>query len=323
MDPICNGCTEKEEFTWQRGDFHMHTVHSDAKYTPDQQLANAIAQNLSFVFLSDHNTDTSNQIAGSVQVAHAPDLLVCRAIEGTTRYGHWDAVGLDREQVIDWRYKPGDEPGFAQAAEQVRRAGGFVSANYPFAECPACNWSLGWQDVDAVEVWNGVWDSTDEQAVATWQSLLVDGKRMTAVGGSDSHSPPSVNGLPTSVVKGRGRSQAAIVEGVKAGRVYLLEGPGLDVEFEVFAGSLGVPAQIGDKLEIGAKGARVVFSAEGLVGQRACLMSDQGYFYNASIVDDQQVRHEIPSGAKFVRLEVRNSTTDDMLALTNPVWFLS
>jgi len=158
--------------------------------------------------------------------------------------------------------------------------------------------------------------------VAKWQSLLVGGKRITAVGGSDSHSPPSVNGLPTSVVKGRGRSQAAIVEGVKAGRVYLVEGPGMDVGFEV-VGSARVPAQIGDELEIGAEGARVIYSAEGLVGQRACLVSDQGYFYNASIVDDRKVQREIPSGAKFVRMEVRNSTSDEMLALTNPVWLLA
>lgn len=117
MDPICNGCTEVEEFTWQRGDFHMHTIYSDGEYTPEQQFAIGQSRNLSFVFLSDHNTDTSNQIAGSVQAVHAPDLLVGRAIEVTTRYGHWHAVGIDREQVIAWRYKPGDKPGFAEAAE--------------------------------------------------------------------------------------------------------------------------------------------------------------------------------------------------------------
>jgi hypothetical protein len=320
MDPSCNGCTEAEEFTWQRGDFHMHTIYSDGKYTPEEQVAIGQSRDLSFVFLSDHNTDTSNQIAGLAQAAYAPDLLVGRAIEVTTRYGHWQAVGLDREQVIDWRYKPGDKPGFAEAAEQVRRAGGFVSVNHPFAECPACNWSLGWESNDAVEVWNGPWDSTDEQAVQLWQKMLVEGKRITAIGGSDSHAPPSVNGLPTSVVKGRGRSQAAIVEGVKAGRVYLVQGPGMDIAFEVVSKSLVAPAQIGDRLSAKKKDAR--FSAEGLAGQRMCLISDQGYFYNASIVDHKEIQHAVPSGAKFIRAEVRNSTSDEVLALTNPVWFL-
>lgn len=195
-----------------------------------------------------------------------------------------------------------------------------MSINHPFAECPACNWSLGWESNDAVEVWNGPWDSTDEQAVQLWQKMLVEGKRITAVGGSDSHSPPSVNGLPTSVVKGRGRSQAAIVEGVKAGRVYLVQGPGMDVAFEVASKSLVAPAQIGDRLSAETKDVR--FSAEGLAGQRMCLISDQGYFYNASIVDHKEIQHAVPSGAKFVRAELRNSTSDEMLALTNPVWFL-
>jgi hypothetical protein len=319
MDPICNGCTEGDEYTWQRGDFHMHTIYSDGDYTPAQQFTIGQSRNLSFVFLSDHNTDSSNQIAGSIQAAHSPDLLVGRAIEVTTRYGHWHAVGIDREQVIDWRYKPGDNPGFAEAAQQVRQAGGFVSINHPFADCPACNWSLGWEGNDAIEVWNGAWDSTDELAVRLWQGMLVQGRRVTAVGGSDSHSPPSVNGLPTSVVKGRGRSQAAIVEGVKAGRVYLVQGPGMVVTFEIVSGHSGAAAQIGDQVSV--EKMDVHFSAEGLAGQRMCLISDQGYFHNASIVDHRSIQHAIPAGAKFVRAEVRNATSDEMLALTNPVWF--
>ncbi|EAL86144.1 hypothetical protein KXW29_007152 [Aspergillus fumigatus] len=322
LDPLCNDCQEDSAFIWLRGDFHMHTVYSDGKYTPDQQIHNALAQNLSFIFFSDHNTDTSNQIIGAYQASLAPDLLVGRAIEVTTRSGHWQAVGLDRGQIIEWRYKPDDNPGFAAAAHQVHRVGGFVSANHPFATCPACNWSLGWEETDAVEVWNAQWDEKDQQAVQKWQELLVDGKFLTAIGGSDSHSPPSLNGWPTTIVKARGRSQAAIVEGVKAGRAYLVQGPGMDLTFEVRVPSLDAPAQIGDKVRRTAAGAKAVLVTDGMSKLKACFVSDKGYFYNTTIEDGVRVKTGVLSGARFVRVEVRNGTTDEVLALTSPVWFL-
>lgn len=321
VNPLCFGCQETTDFTWQRGDFHMHTVYSDGKYTPTEQVEHALSQQLDFIFFSDHNTDTSNAIVGAVQAQIAPNLLIGRAIEVTTRSGHWQAVGLDRDQNIEWRYTPTDDPGFAAAAEQVHKAGGFVSVNHPFAACPACNWSLDWDHNDAVEVWNNVWDSTDEQSVQKWQELLVAGKMLTAIGGSDSHSPPSINGLPTTVVKARGRSQAAIVEGVRAARAYLVEGPGMELAFKVQGSSLAAPAEIGDKLSSSATGTTAVFTPTGFNGQKACFVSDQGYFYNTSIADGSAISQSVPSTVKFVRAEVRNSTDDSMLGLTNPVWF--
>lgn len=328
MNPSCSGCQETTDFKWYRGDFHMHTVYSDGRYTPDQQLQNALSQGLDFAFLSDHNTDTSNLVAGAYQRQYAPNLMVGRAIEVTTRSGHWQAVGLDRDQIIEWRYTPqGNSPGYAAAGyaaatDQVHKAGGFTSVNHPYANCPACNWSLDWDHNDAIEVWNSVWDPADQQSVDQWQSQLVAGKIVTAIGGSDSHSPPSINGLPTTVVKARGRSQAAIVQGVRAARAYLVEGPGMDIAFEVQDRSLPAPAQIGDKLSTSSNGATAVFTGTGFTGQKACFVNENGYFYNTSIVDGTPISQSVPASSKFVRVEVRNATTtDDMLGLTNPVWF--
>jgi hypothetical protein len=103
---------KREESAWYRGDFHMHTVHSDGRYTPDQQIQNALNRNLSFIFFSEHNTDTNNEIIGAYQAHLAPDLLIGHAIEVTTRHGHWQAIGLAEGQIVDWRYHPGDNPGF-------------------------------------------------------------------------------------------------------------------------------------------------------------------------------------------------------------------
>lgn len=325
LDPICNGCAETKEFSWLRGDFHMHTVYSDGKYTPDQQINMAVHRNLSFIFFSDHNTDTSNAIIGAYQASLAPDLLIGRAIEVTTRHGHWQAVGLDRDQLIEWRYQLNDNPGYEAATHQVHRSGGFVSVNHPFANCPACNWGFpDWDHNDAIEVWNAAWDPTDQQAVQKWQQLLVDGKFTTAIGGSDAHSFPALNGLPTTIVKSRGRSQAAIVEAVKAGRAYLVQGPGMDLAFSVDIPSRSTTAEIGDKISVDAGAAgSAILSTQGLTSHKACFLTEKGYFFNTSIVDGQEIKKLVPPGSSFVRIEVRNQTDDAMVALTNPVWFLS
>jgi hypothetical protein len=332
LDPLCNGlCTEDEQRqgSWLRGDFHIHTIYSDGRYTPQEQIDIAVRQGLDFIFFSDHNTDSSNNVMGTFQ-ALAPDLLIGRGIEVTTRAGHWQALGLDPDQLVEWRYK--DTENYTAAAKDVHRRGGLVSINHPFAACSACNWVFDdWTANDAIEVWNAEWDSTDAAAVGKWQDLLVDGKYTTAIGGSDSHSPPALNGIPTTVVRSRGRSQAAVVEGVKAGRAYIVRGPGMEIEFRVRLPSLlGLrTVEIGDKVKASPVGAVAVVRAKGFEGRtKICFVTERGYVYNSTLRSDGdgngEVKRFVPVGSRFLRVEVRNATGDgdEVLGLTNPVWFL-
>jgi hypothetical protein len=303
---------------WLRGDFHIHSIYSDGEYTPQQQVDHALQRDLDFIFFSEHNTYSGNAHAGHL---NSDNLLIGRAIEVTTRHGHWQAIGTEREQIIEWRYDPGDKPGYPAAAHQVRRSGGVVSINHPFADCGRCNWTFhDWDHNDAIEVWNGgTSEELNQRAVEKWQRLLEQGKRTTAIGGSDSHSPPSLDGLPTTVVKARYLSQAAILDGIWRRRVYIVQGPGMSLDFTIR--TAGGSAQVGDVVSMDAIGnASVSLTSSGFENNRACFVTNAGYVRNETISAGSVISFPLTDNhATFLRLEIRNST-DGILSLTNPIF---
>jgi hypothetical protein len=299
---------------WLRGDFHMHSIYSDGRYLPSQQMENALKKQLDFIFFSEHNTDSGNNEVERWRPQGAEQLLVGRAIEVTTRHGHWQAIGLDRGQKVEWRYT-NETDGFALAAAGVRQSGALVSINHPYANCSRCDWTLDWEHHDSIEVWNGRWSPLNELSVKRWHEELVAGKKTTAIGGSDAHSSPDQNGLPTSVVRTRAKSQAGIVQSVREGGVYLVEGPGMGLDLSVQV--------VGSRYGIGnvapTANGTLVLTARGFGDAKACFVSESGYFHNRSLAGDGQVEVMVESSA-FIRVEVRNST-DVLLGLTNPIFF--
>jgi hypothetical protein len=124
--------------------------------------------------------------------------------------------------------------------------GAFISINHPTApddeRCMGC----GWNDTDAetlstvhgVEVVNGGSASGELAGWDFWVDLLNRGLQVTAVGGSDEHTPEDMAngrlGSPATVVFAEELSEQAIVAGLKAGRVYIrTEGPdGPQLDFQ-------------------------------------------------------------------------------------------
>lgn len=303
---------DAERGAWYRGDFHLHTYHSDGRYSPEEIVAYAQRRELDFFFSTDHNTQSSNLIWGAVA---PPDLLIGRGIEVTTRHGHWNAFGLNWWQWTDFRYHPEDDPGLREAKQQVRRSGGVVSINHPFAACGACNWTFSYDDWDAIEVWNGQWDRTDELAVSKWQEMLTSGYRITAIGGSDAHRDPDVVALPTTVVRAESLATANILDGVRRQRAYLVRDPGMEIELSVRTHGHR-QTQVGDRVD--AKGgARAILRTEGLDGSTASLISQKGIVHQETIRGGDIEYHL--SDADWIRVEVRNGT-GSMLGLTNPIF---
>lgn len=304
--------------SWYRGDLHLHTVHSDGTYKPEELVAGADAAGLDFMLSSEHNTPTANSIWGDLA---RDDLLVIDGEEITTRGGHWNAMGLDPEQWIDWRYRPEDDllPRFL---EEVQDAGGLTIAAHPYCPFKACDWRFGYDGMDAIEVWNGPWTADDERAVGLWDGMLRDGKTIPVAGGaSDAHRPGQTIGLPQTVVRADGLSQDEVIAGVKAGRSYVAGSSGVTLAMSA-ATKGGLKAGIGEPIPSGpGTPVKVSLRVQGAPGTVATFHTEDGKAKTAPVPDgDETVTYTTRAkNSEYVRAEVRQPD-GTMVVLTNPVF---
>ncbi len=215
---------------WFRGDLHGHTFHTDGEWDVSGLLAHARAARLDFVTLSDHNTVSPLAEMDSLS---APDLLTMGGMELTTFYGHALALGV--REWVDWRTRPGR--GMPEiAAEVVAKGGTFIIA-HPMSPgdpvCSGCTWlyeNMMPGSARVVEIWNGTyWNFYSQDGLELWYKWLNEGYRMIATSGMDIHRPlaPGVE-YPVDVVYADTLSEAAILQAVRAGRLYISGGPVLD-----------------------------------------------------------------------------------------------
>jgi hypothetical protein len=309
---------------WYRGDLHLHTVHSDGERDPDELATAAHASGLDFIVSTDHNTNSANQ---AWQACCTSGLLVIPGEEVTTRHGHWLAVGLPPHGWVDWRYGPGDEV-FPRFAAAVREAGGFAVAAHPAVPLPGSAWEFGFDNVDALEIWNGRWNVDDELSLRIWQRLLCQGRRIVAVGGSDSHGKHQPVGSPQTVVHAGGLSTSAIIDGLRCGRSYLARSCDVALELTASCPSSGDGVSgPGQTLRVPPDAPVTVTAViSGAPDTNVALLTAAGCAARASVGRSgrARLRWELDAAsARFARLEVREAQRRPlatMVALTNPVW---
>ena len=310
---------------WYRGDLHLHTVHSDGQHQPESLVAAAHAAGLDFIASTDHNTSSANR----AWAARRPDgMLVVAGEEVTTRHGHWLAVGLPPGEWVDWRYAPRGGA-FARFAAQVRAAGGMVVVAHPAVPLPGSAWEFGYRDVDALELWNGTWNLDDEVSLRIWHRLLRRGRRIAAVGGSDSHAPHQRVGLPQTVVYATDLSTPALVEGLRGGRSYLAESSAVAMELTATctAGPDTPAAGPGETLAVPPDAPVTIGAAvTGAPGTSLRIITAAGCVARAAVGRSGARRLRwTATGAQagFARVEVRRAGRGRfpaMVALSNPVW---
>jgi hypothetical protein len=304
---------------WYRGDLHVHTLYSDGGWTPAEALARAREAGLDFVVTTEHNTSAGHQAFARCQ---RPDLLLVAGEEVTTRAGHAGAIGLAHGRWVDWRYRPADGV-LPRIAGELRAEGALLQANHPFSMPRGAGWGFGWDEVEAVEVWNGSESRpVNDRALALWDGLLRAGRALVATGGSDAHRPSDQLGHPQTVVRAERLAQAEVVAAIRAGRCWLASSAQVGLDFVAAAG--GRVAGIGDHLR-GSHGepVRVRLRAAGAPAAVATLHGQDGTMHAAPLGLDAAgtLEWETRIGAtSWLRAEVRQ-LDGALVALTNPIWF--
>jgi hypothetical protein len=223
---------------WLAGDLHMHSGHSDG-YTRATGIEAPIPvadiveragrQHLDFIAVTDHNTTSHWADLDRLQPA-APGTLLLHGREMTTYRGHFNAIGGQRFT----EFALGPMRPLRSIAADAAADGAFVSINHPVLpdddECIRC----GWMDTDdetvrqihGVEIVNGATDDPQLAGWRFWAALLNRGHRLVAVGGSDTHDPRhGTIGYPTTMVRAATLWEPALVDALKAGRVYVRSSP--------------------------------------------------------------------------------------------------
>jgi hypothetical protein len=332
---------------WYRGDLQAHTHHSDAIGSLATLIATARVRGLDFLAVTDHNTISHVREFGFAQRA-GPDVrpLLIPALEVTTYYGHMNVWGV--RGWVDFRCR--DAGGMNQIIVAAHRQGGLVSVNHPKTAGPP--WEYGGDlDFDCIEVWQAPWPFFNTESIAWWESLLKQGRRVVAVGGSDYHQPakamegnPHLPGNPTTWVHATSLTVEGILAGIRKGHVFIsadVTGPllhfsasGSSPDFRIAVHGAGSrkPASDGaHEYQAGDTAGRgqvfdVTCRVQGGTGCYARLVAD-GDLVAELPVDSDDWTHTWcaqPRAAKYIRAEViiRNGPSDwVMAACSNPIYF--
>ncbi len=342
----------RTEAGWYRGDFHMHTAHSDGscaalsgKRAPCPAfltLDAAKAAGLDFIAVTDHNTVSQNNELRELQ-AYYDTLLVIPGIEVTTLFGHANALGVTAP--IEFRLGTKHLPTLENLRNDVAAHGGLLSVNHPGQPTGETCLGCGWNPMDphperieAVEVINGsalvgAGAEGPSSGIGFWQGLLDKGIHATAIGGSDNHDAKlgtrqSPIGTPATVVYAPELTVAGVLAGVRSGRVFIdaSGGPGRRMIDLTATAPNGASAHMGGTLHMpaGQTGALTI-TTEGFSGLKLQLVTGTGAPALApapEIRSNSDVARVSLPGARalyWVRVNVRDPN-GKLVLLSNPVW---
>ena len=211
-------------------DMHIHTARGgpDSNLSPQELVSEARRLGLDGICLSEHGGGWDKWDFDKFAKQY-PDLLLIRALEVDTEYGHIGTVGLDGYQSGIHRIH--------HLRKVIQECQGFMVSVHPFRrffEKPPLNKSLLFKQpvpleeaiehpvfemTDAIEAVNGACTSRENQFALKAAKLL--GKPCT--GGSDAHSTHGI-GSGATVFERRITCQDDLLEELHAGRFYPTSG---------------------------------------------------------------------------------------------------
>jgi predicted metal-dependent phosphoesterase TrpH len=329
---------------WYRGDLHMHTAHSDGS-CPSRKgvrvpcpvfrtLQAAEARGLDFIAVTDHNATSQNDALREL-APFFDNLLLIPGREITTFQGHANVFGV--AGPLDFQLGSPRAPTLGAIQGEIEKAGGILSINHPALPsgetCMGCGWSdkaTDFSRVQAIEAVNGGQAEGPLSGVGFWEARLNEGRRITAIGGSDNHDAsldpgrPGSVGYPTTVVHATELSQPAVLAAIRAGHVFIDVTGSRDRVLEVTAASGGKAAEMGDVLAAPA-GAQIRFTVRAAHAAGASLSiagnGPKPKLSGVALGDDETRTFEVVSDGQphWLRIDVRGPD-GKLWLLGNPIY---
>lgn len=305
---------KKSQPGWLAGDLHMHSTASDGEYSSYELAQKAKEEGLDFIAVTDHNNYCGNFSLPSVK-----GLTILPGVEWTHYKGHINFFGV--KAPFENSFIANSEEEMLNLIAQVRSNGALISVNHP--KCPDC--PCLWENdefFDMIEVWNGPMRKANMDAVSWWHKLLLSGRRIPIVGGSDFHreKSPVRQGHPITFVYSESRSSNAIMEALRAGHSFItssIRGVQLYIHNDSIQFGDTVPSEPGRLLH---------FSVRNITpGLYLQLITDKGVSAEYHYYEKSTEREfTIPEGKwKFAYLRAYYRIGRKMLlcAISNPVYF--
>ncbi|CAM4505152.1 hypothetical protein FHS16_005676 [Paenibacillus endophyticus] len=304
---------------WLKGDLHTHTVHSDGSYTLEEAVHIMEDLGCDFIATTDHNTVSQN-------FAHPnnTEVVLIPGVELTTNFGHANFLGAV-DPIADFRATRLEH--VYQYFHEARGNGANIVLNH--THCDYCPWEWGFNvDYDWIEVWNGPWTSRNRRALDWWHEQLTLGRRIVAIGGSDTHRPdPWVkHAMPATSVFAASRTVSGILEGIDKGHVFISCSPqGPTIEMHIGSSMIGDIVTIDEETLLNTSIKAVSTLRQLKKGDRIKIISSLGVEEEIIAEESGQLSHDWPVLNRiFYRIEIwrYSEEMDSMLlaAMSNPIY---
>lgn len=199
------------------GDMHIHTTASDGSMSEYEVGVAAKKLGLDFIALANHNNYSQN-----FNLPHIDALTFIPAVEWTHYKGHMNFFGV--KNPFENSFVANSQSEMNQLVENAKNRGAVISVNHP--KCPICPYLWDNNEIfDMIEVWNGPMTKRNVDAINWWHQMLLDGRKISIIGGSDFHKPKSIAklGNPVTAVYTQSSSPEDILDALQKGHSYICD----------------------------------------------------------------------------------------------------